>query len=119
VLGPISNAVEIGPELVAPANAASRMSLARSQAEASPGILRSQGAIRPGAHGNVVTLGAFSTIKVDARYGAIRPGDLLVASPEPGFAMSSSDPLVGTIVGKALGAWSTGQGEIPVMVSSR
>ena len=121
VLGPISNAIEVGSEVERPANLVSQMSevQSRAQLQQKPGILRIQGAIRPGKLGNVVTLGAFSTIKVDARYGVIRPGDLLVASPEPGFAMSSSDPLVGTIVGKALGAWSTGQGEIPVMVSNR
>jgi hypothetical protein len=82
-----------------------------------PGVPRVEGAILPGGYGNVVTLGAFRTIQVDV--GAIHAGDLLVASPEPGFAMSAADPRIGTVVGKALASWSAGQGEIPVMVGLR
>jgi hypothetical protein len=124
VLGPISNALALGPELAMPPehlaplhSDASRLATARPAS--APGVLRVEGAILPGGYGNVVTLGAFRALKVDARYGAIRAGDLLVASPEPGFAMADPDPRVGTVIGKALASWSAGQGEIPVMVGVR
>ncbi|MBN1867627.1 hypothetical protein JW916_10075 [Candidatus Sumerlaeota bacterium] len=68
-------------------------------------------------HLSVVTLGAFRAIKVDATYGAIRPGDLLVSSPTPGHAMRADSPKIGTVVGKALGGLEEGQGRIPVFVS--
>jgi hypothetical protein len=74
-------------------------------------------AISPGEYLSVVTLGSFKAIKVDATYGAIRPGDLLVSSPTPGYAMCVEDPRVGTIIGKALGALDEGTGVIPVLVT--
>ena len=64
-------------------------------------------------------------VKVDARYGAIRAGDLLVTSPTPGHAMRS-DPIdvagtpfhrPGTVLGKALESLATGQGEILVLLT--
>jgi hypothetical protein len=64
-------------------------------------------------------------VKVDARYGAIRPGDLLVASPRAGYAMRS-EPVTtngialhrtGTIIGKALEPLTSGEGEILVLVT--
>jgi hypothetical protein len=125
VLGPISNALALGPELVTPPEHLApvegetlRLSNAARPAS-TPSVLRVEGAILPGGYGNVVTLGAFRALKVDARFGAIRAGDLLVASAEPGFAMSDPDPRVGTVIGKALASWSHGQGEIPVMVGMR
>jgi len=124
VLGPISNALEFGPRLEAPSehvapggNQSPRFSA--TQPASAPGVLRVEGAILPGGYGNVVTLGAFRAIKVDARFGPIHAGDLLVASSEPGFAMSDPDPRTGTVIGKALAPWSQGQGEIPVMVGMR
>ena len=64
-------------------------------------------------------------IKVDATYGAIKPGDLLVTSPTPGYAMLSKPIKVGkqlmhrpgTLVGKALEALPTGKGEILVLLT--
>ncbi len=50
----------------------------------------------------VVTLGAYKCIKVDASYRSIEIGDLLVSSPNPGFAMKALIPQIGTIIGKAL-----------------
>jgi hypothetical protein len=75
------------------------------------------GAIAPGEYLTVVTLGAYKAIKVDASYGAIVPGDLLVASPNPGYAMRAASPNPGTIIGKALGALPSGTGVIPVIVT--
>ena len=77
---------------------------------------RQEGAIAPGAFGSVVTLGSFAAIAVDASFGAVMPGDLLVASPNPGYAMVSSDPLPGTLIGKALGGLDFGTGQVAVIV---
>jgi hypothetical protein len=74
-------------------------------------------AIRQGEYVSVVTLGAFKAIKVDASYGAIQPGDLLTASPNPGYAMRADDPRLGTVTGKALGGLEEGTGTIPVLVT--
>jgi hypothetical protein len=64
-------------------------------------------------------------VKVDASYGPIKRGDLLVASPTPGHAMRSEALTVsgvslhrpGTILGKALGNLASGQGEMLVLVT--
>lgn len=57
--------------------------------------------------------------KVDARYGAIEVGDLLTTSDTPGHAMKASDPgkAFGSVLGKALRAWSQGEGLIPILVT--
>lgn len=80
------------------------------------GLMATKG-IQPGQYLSIVTLGAYKAIKVDASYGAIQPGDLLVASPNPGYAMKASNPQPGTIVGKALAPWTSGTGTIPVFVT--
>ena len=74
-------------------------------------------AVEPGGYLSVVTLGAFKAIKVDASFGAIQPGDLLVASPNPGHAMRADDPRVGTVIGKAMGELGEGLGIVPVLVT--
>lgn len=64
-------------------------------------------------------------VKVDAAYGAIRIGDLLVTSPTPGYAMRSTPMKVagqslhrpGTLLGKALEALPSGKGEILVLLT--
>ena len=64
-------------------------------------------------------------VKADARYGAIRIGDLLVTSPTPGHAMRSRPIRVGeqqmhrpgTLLGKALEALPSGKGEILVLLT--
>jgi hypothetical protein len=73
--------------------------------------------IASGAYIGVVTLGAFKAIKVDASYGSIVPGDLLVASPTPGHAMRAVQAEPGTIIGKALGTLAAGTGMIPVLIT--
>jgi len=73
--------------------------------------------IAPGERLTVVTLGAFAAIKVDASFGAIGPGDLLVASSNPGHAMRADAPSPGTVIGKALGELGEGAGVIPVLVT--
>ena len=66
-------------------------------------------------------------VKVDAKYGAIKIGDLLVTSPTPGYAMRSRPMRVGgtssrlhrpgTLLGKALEALPNGKGEILVLLT--
>jgi hypothetical protein len=79
--------------------------------------LAANNAIQRGEYLSVVTLGAFKMVKVDASTGAIQPGDLLTPSANPGYVMRATDPLPGTIIGKALEAWETGQGTIAVYVT--
>ena len=56
-------------------------------------------------------------VKVSAENGAIHPGDLLVTSATPGYAMyGGNNPPVGTILGKALGSLDSGTGVILVLV---
>ena len=57
--------------------------------------------------------------KVNTEGGAIKPGDLLVTSSTPGYAMRGSDrsQLTGAIIGKALGHLDAGKGVIEVAVS--
>jgi hypothetical protein len=64
-------------------------------------------------------------IKADAKYGAIKIGDLLVTSPTPGYAMMSRGIKVGgrtmhqpgTLLGKALEPLPNGKGEILVLLT--
>jgi hypothetical protein len=57
--------------------------------------------------------------KVDASYGAIRPGDFLTTSPTPAHAMKVLDPerAIGAIVGKALAACPSGRRLVPMLVT--
>jgi hypothetical protein len=57
--------------------------------------------------------------KVTAENGPIEPGDLLVSSSKPGYAMKGSDGsrLTGAVLGKALAPLSSGDGVIEVMIS--
>ncbi|MGD9613559.1 MAG: hypothetical protein AB7V22_11745 [Kiritimatiellia bacterium] len=58
-------------------------------------------------------------VKVVAAGGAIRVGDLLVASATPGKAMSADHPAPGTVIGKALESFDAGDGTIMMMVLNR
>jgi hypothetical protein len=57
--------------------------------------------------------------KVSAENGAIRPGDLLVSSSEPGYAMKGTDrsQMLGAVIGKAMDKLDTGTGVIEVLVT--
>jgi len=63
-------------------------------------------------------------VKVDASYGSIVAGDLLVASATPGYAMRSEPVTIGdvqlhrpgTLIGKALEPLVEGQGEVLVLL---
>lgn len=59
-------------------------------------------------------------VKATTEGGAIRPGDLLVASSTPGHAMKAvPNPAVGSIVGKALEPLAVGNGVIKMLVMLR
>jgi len=75
--------------------------------------------VQPGGYINVVTLGSYKAVKVDASFGPIKSGDLLVASSNPGYAMKASDKsqTSGAVIGKALGNLASGTGTLPVMVT--
>ena len=57
--------------------------------------------------------------KVDASYGAIRVGDLLITSRTPGYARTAQAPAPGTVVGKALEPLEVGTGAIRALVMLR
>jgi hypothetical protein len=75
------------------------------------------GLIHPGEYLRLVTLGAFVAVKVDAGFGAVEPGDLLVSSLTPGHAMRADRPETGTVVGKALSSLERGTGTVPILVA--
>jgi hypothetical protein len=66
-----------------------------------------------------VTIVGLATCKADAAYGAIRPGDLLTASPTAGHAMRTLDAAPGTILGKAIDPLEAGTGTIRILVMPR
>ncbi|MEQ9442924.1 MAG: hypothetical protein RIG62_28050 [Cyclobacteriaceae bacterium] len=83
-----------------------------------PGMMMGQdGSIASGEHPVALTGRVYA--KVDARYGAIRPGDLLTTSDTPGHAMKVTDPsqAQGAIIGKAMTTLEEGQGLVLVLVS--
>jgi hypothetical protein len=77
--------------------------------------------VPPGGYVNVVTLGAYKAIKVDADLGAIHAGDLLTTSAHAGYAMKVTDKVaaIGAIIGKALADLPAGTGTIPVLVTMK
>lgn len=55
-------------------------------------------------------------VKVTAENGPIRPGDLLTTSSTPGHAMrAGANPVMGTVIGKALGKLKEGRGVIQML----
>lgn len=66
-----------------------------------------------------VALAGKAYCKVDARYGAVKPGDLLTTSDTPGHAMVAADwsRAFGTVIGKALGPLSSGTGLVPALIT--
>jgi hypothetical protein len=70
-------------------------------------------------HRAAVALAGVVNCKVDATYGAVWPGDLLVTSPTLGHAMRTDAPLPGTMLGKALDPLEEGTGTVRVLVMLR
>jgi len=68
----------------------------------------------------IALAGTIVPCNADASGRPIAVGDLLVASPTPGFAMSAeTDPRPGTVIGKALEPLAAGTGTIHILVMSR
>lgn len=64
----------------------------------------------------VAVVGVVS-VRASAENGAIRPGDLLVASSTPGHAMKADpNPPIGTVIGKALQSLEGGGGFLTMLV---
>lgn len=85
-----------------------------------PGVLASEHNIEDKTPGDVpLAVVGIVPCKVTAANGAIHPGDLLVTSSLPGYAMKGTErqKMLGAVVGKAMGALSTGTGVIQVLVS--
>ena len=88
---------------------------------AQPGVLLGEG----GSNREKIAHSGRVKVKVDARYGPIAIGDLLVASSTPGYAMVSTPIKIGetllhrpgTLVGKALEPLAEGEGEILVLLT--
>ena len=88
---------------------------------AQPGVVLGE----PGSGKILVAQSGRVRIKADARYGAIRAGDLLFTSPKKGYAMRSKPVRVGdtvlhrpgTVLGKALEPLLHGTGEILVLLT--
>jgi hypothetical protein len=86
-----------------------------------PGILLGEA----GAGRQKVAQSGRVKVKVDASYGPVAAGDLLVTSPTPGYAMRSNPVDMGgtmihrpgTLLGKALEPLPNGQGEILVLLT--
>jgi hypothetical protein len=74
-----------------------------------------------GDHVSVVTLGSYKAVKADASFGAIKVGDLLTTSTNPGYAMKAGrkGASVGAVIGKALASLDSGTGTIPILVTLR
>lgn len=66
-----------------------------------------------------VAAAIFASVKADAETGPILAGDLLVASPIPGYATAAQKPSPGTVVGKALDNLDAGTGMIRVLLMAR
>jgi hypothetical protein len=78
------------------------------------------GITRVGKEEIPVAITGIVPVKVTAQNGPIRPGDLLTSSSAPGRAMyAGRNPAVGTVLGKALGFLSQGQGTIRMLVMPR
>jgi hypothetical protein len=66
-----------------------------------------------------VAVSGVTACKVDAGYGPILPGDLLVSSPTPGHAMRAVEPEPGAVIGKALEPLHDGTGAVRMLVMMR
>jgi hypothetical protein len=65
-----------------------------------------------GAH--IVAVGLIGRVPCKVR-GAIRKGDMLISAGD-GYARSRQDPIIGTVIGKALENFTGGEGVIEVVV---
>jgi hypothetical protein len=92
------------------------------------GVVAGAGSFRPGllldssaGNGNRLKVSLMGKVycKADAHRCAIRVGDLLTSSGNPGHAMRATDreKAFGAVIGKALGALPSGEGLIPILLT--
>ncbi len=113
--GDVSRVLQESPELAAALGEA-RSALDKEAERAAWAELE----LRFQASHAAVALSGTVRVKVDAGYGAIEPGDLLISSPTAGHAMRASDPVPpGTVIGKALESIDKGTGTIRMIVMLR
>lgn len=112
----VSESVAPGDVLTIDLEHPGRMRLAASIAD--PGVI---GVVaEPAIDGEApIRVTGIVELKVDAGFGAIRPGDLLTSSPTAGHAMRATEALPGTILGKALGSLDAGTGTLEVLMMLR
>jgi hypothetical protein len=85
---------------------------------AEPGVVLGSGEEDEGARA-AVTFSGIAACKVDATFGPVYPGDLLVTSPNPGHAMRADLASPGTVLGKALQELTDGAATIRILVMPR
>lgn len=66
-----------------------------------------------------LALAGIVPVKVTDENGSVHPGDLLVTSSRPGYAMRGTDEtrMTGSVIGKSLGSLASGDGVLEVMIS--
>jgi hypothetical protein len=115
--------LEPGTVVIVDSSANNRVSAAfRSYDSGVAGAVSPQPGLILGERGEGKVLVAHSgrvRIKVDAAYGAVKRGDLLVSSPTKGHAMRADARKVrpGTVIGKALEPLPAGRGEILALLT--
>jgi hypothetical protein len=84
-----------------------------------PGIVMDHRHAMPGGRRMPVAMVGKVGCRADARYGAIRVGDLLTSSPTEGCAMRAADPAraFGAVIGKALTPLADGVGMVEIVIS--
>jgi hypothetical protein len=120
-LQPVSEPVVAGDVLVVDRDRPGALRLGRDRADATViGVaLADATADADGGLRALVASYGIVTVRADAGYGAIRPGDLLTTSATPGHAMRAMDALPGTLAGKALDGLEAGTGTIRMVVLLR
>ena len=117
---PVSDVVEAGDVLALDPGSSGR--LRRAENIADPMVFGVAIAVSErlgdGLLAAVATHG-LAEVRVDAGFGPVRAGDLLVSSPTPGHAMRATEVRPGTVLGKAFEDLDSGTATIRMLVSSR
>jgi hypothetical protein len=86
-----------------------------------PGVLARPRSVDQQSQEEEIPLAVIGVVpcKVSTKNGAIQPGDLLVSSDIPGYAMKGTEfhKMMGAVIGKALQSLETGSGLIDVLVT--
>ncbi len=122
----VSEQVEAGDVLAIDPDRPGRLRRAVSAADATvvgvvaaqPGVVLGSASEGDSSRAPVMFSG-IALCKVDATYGPILPGDLLMTSPTAGRAMRADAASPGTVLGKALEEQREGQGTIRILVMAR